>query len=103
MENEIKFYIPKSLTIPTDLILYVGDTCVEYERILGGFRFHISENNEDKAMNIAKQIAEQMIREHDESEHGVSWRTVDFKIVEQDGRFKIGTDIDWFYRVRDSY
>lgn len=101
--NNIRFYIPDSLTIPTDLILYVEDTYVNYKRIHGGFRFHIHEDDEIKAMGIAKQIADRMIFEHDESEHGVTWCTVEFKIVEQEERYKIGTDIDWFYRIRDSY
>lgn len=103
MANSIRFYIPDSLTIPTDLILYVGDTYVSYNRIKGGFRFHILEDDESKAMEIAKQIADRMIIEHDESEHGVTWNTVEFKIVEQEERYKFRTDIDWFYRIRDSY
>ncbi len=101
--NDIKFYIPKDLTIPTDLALYVGDTYVKYERISGGFRFYICEDDESKAMKIAEQIAEQIIDEHDESAHGVTWRTVELKIVEQEERYKVGTNIDWFFRIRDSY
>ena len=99
----IKFYIPKSETIPTDLRLYADETYVRYERIDGGFRFYISEDDEEKSMQIAKEIIEVMIHEHDESEHGVSWRTVSLKIVPQDERYKMGTIIDWKYRVRDSY
>ena len=103
MADNIRFYIPNGITIPTALILYVGDIYVCYNKIKGGFRFHIHEDDEEKAMEIAKQIAHKMEYEHDESQHGVTWETIEFKIVEQEERYKIGTDIDWFYRVRDSY
>lgn len=103
MENNIRFYIPENLTIPTKLSLYVDDTYVEYKRINGGFRFNVLENDENTAMDIVIQITKRMMYEQDESEHGVSWRTVSFNIVEQEERFKIGTIIDWYYRVRDSY
>ena len=55
------------------------------------------------AMEVAEKIVRVMIQEHDESEHGVSWRTVSLKVVPQEDRYKIGTMIDWVYRVRDSY
>ena len=54
-------------------------------------------------MEIVEKIVRVMIQEHDESEHGVSWRTVSLKVVPQEDRYKIGTMIDWVYRVRDSY
>jgi hypothetical protein len=44
-----------------------------------------------------------MKREHDESQHGVSWRTVSLEVVPQDERYRIDTVVDWIYRVRDSY
>ena len=101
--SKIKFYIPKDETIPTDLRLYVGDIYVHYERIKSGFRFHIDVDDEDKAIDVAKEIAEKMKREHDESQHGVSWRTVSLGVVPQDERYRINTIVDWIYRVRDSY
>lgn len=101
--SNIRFYIPKGETIPTDLRLYVDDVYVEYERINSGFAFHILLNDEDKAMDIAKEITEQMKREHDESQHGVSWRTVSLEAIPQNERYKIDTLIHWKYRVRDSY
>lgn len=101
--SEIKFYIPKDETIPTDLRLYVGDVYVDYERIKGGFRFRVFLDDEDLAMKIAEEIVQQMIREHDESEHGVSWRTVSLEVVPEEERYRVGTTIDWQYRVRDSY
>lgn len=101
--SEIKFYIPKDETIPTDLRLYVGDVYVHYERIRNGFRFHISVDDEDKAIDVVKEITDKMRREHDESQHGVSWRTMSLKVVPQDERYRIDTVVDWIYRVRDSY
>ncbi len=101
--SDIRFYIPKDETIPTDLRLYVGDVYVTYQRIQDGFRFHILLDDEAEAMEIAKKIIHQMIMDHDESQHGVSWRTVAILVVPQEGRYKFGTIIDWKYRVRDSY
>ena len=101
--SNIRFYIPNDETIPTALRLYVGDVYVEYERIEGGFRFLTYFENEEEAMSVVKEIVNQMIWEHDESEHGVSWRTISLEVVTQDERYKLGTTIDWKYRVRDSY
>lgn len=101
--SEIRFYIPEGETIPTDLRVYVDDVYVDYERIKGGFRFRVFLDDEDRALDIVEEIAQTMIREHDESEHGVSWRTVSLEVVPQEERYKIGTVIDWKYRVRDSY
>lgn len=101
--SEIKFYIPNDETIPTDLRLYVDDVYVTYERTKGGFTFHILLNDEEKAMEVAKEIVQKMIREHDESQHGVSWRTVSLQVIPQEDRYKIDTLIEWKYRVRDSY
>lgn len=100
---DIKFYIPKDETIPTDLRLYVDNVYVVYRRIQGGFRFCISLDDEEKAMKVAEKIVQKMKHEHDESEHGVSWRTVSLDIVPQEERYKFDTIIDWKYRVRDSY
>lgn len=101
--SEIRFYIPEGETIPTDLQVYVDDVYVVYERISGGFRFRVFLDDEDRALDIVEEIAQTMIREHDESERGVSWRTVLLEVVPQEERYKIGTVIDWKYRVRDSY
>lgn len=101
--SEISFYIPSNETIPTELSVYVGDDYVSYGRIENGFRFRTLIKDEDRAMKVVKEIVQTMIREHDDSEHGVSWRTVSLEIVPQNERYRIGTDIDWKYRVRDSY
>ena len=101
--RDIRFYIPEDETIPTDLRLYVGDVFVQYERIEGGFAFHVMLNDEAEAMEIAKEIIQKMIWEHDESQHGVSWRTESIEVVPQNERYKINTLIEWKYRIRDSY
>lgn len=101
--SEIRFYIPEGETIPTDLKVYVDDVYVGYERIKGGFRFQTLLDDEDRALEIVGEIVQTMIREHNESEHGVSWRTVSLEVVPQEERYKLGTVIDWKYRVRDSY
>ena len=101
--SDIRFYIPENETIPTALLLYVGDVLVRYERIHGGFRFYIDTKDEVKAVEIAEKITQKMKLEHDESQHGVSWRTLSLEIVPQKERYKIDTIVDWKYRVRDSY
>lgn len=99
----IRFYIPKDESIPTDLRLYVGENYVEYEHINNGFLFKTLIDDEEDAMKVVEQIVNRMKSEHDESEHGVSWRTISLSVVPQDERYKIGTWVEWKYRVRDSY
>lgn len=101
--SEIKFYIPKGERIPTGLRLYADDVYVTYERTDGGFLFRILTKDEKKAMEIAKEIAQVMKSDHDESQHGVSWRTVSLDIIPQEERYRIDTLVKWKYRVRDSY
>jgi len=101
--SQIRFYIPEGETIPTDLCLYVDDVYVKYERIRGGFRFYISLEDEKEAIDVVKEIVQKMKLEHDESQHGVSWRTVSLEVIPQEERYKMGTIIEWKYRVRDSY
>ena len=101
--SDIKFYIPEDETIPTDLRLYVGDVYVTYHRIDNGFRFNILLNDENEAMKVAEEIVAKMKFEHDESQHGVSWRTKSLVVIHQEERYRIGVIIDWEYYVRDSY
>ena len=101
--SDIRFYIPKDETIPTDLRLYVDNIQVTYRRFAGGFRFCVSTDDEEKAMSIAKEIVQKMKYEHDEPEHGISWRTISLEIVPQEERYRLGTIVEWKYRVRDSY
>lgn len=97
----IEFYIPKGETIPTDLRLKVDDVDVYYERIKGGFRFIVYVNSDEKALEIVGKIAQQMIIDHDESQHGVSWRTVSTELVTDELEWR--RIVEWKYRVRDSY
>ena len=99
--REIRFYIPGDLTIPTDLRLKVGDIDVEYERIPGGFKFIVFVSDQDVAMAVVERIIIKMKYEHDEPQHGVSWRTVSTTIVSDENDYY--TSIEWKYRVRDSY
>ena len=98
---DIKFYIPSYETIPTELRLKVDNIDVYYKRIKGGFEFVIYTESDEKAMEIAEEIAQIMIRDHDESEHGVSWRTVSMELIPQDWEWR--KVIEWKYRVRESY
>ena len=100
---DIRFYIPKHETIPTDLRLYVDDVYVTYEAIDHGFRFYVLLDDEKKAMKVVEQIVAQIKHEHDEPQHGVSWRTLSLEVVPQDDRFFFETVIEWKFRVRDSY
>ena len=102
--SEIKFYIPKSETIPTDLRLYVDDTYVKYKRILGGFRFFVLTLDEAEALRIVEEITKKIKYEHEEPQHGISWVTVSLELAEQEEeRYRTNTIVDWKYRVRDSY
>lgn len=104
MSNDIRFYIPTRETIPTDLALYVGNFYVKYQRIKScTFRFEILTDDEDEARVVVQKIIDQMIADHDDAHHGVTWETVSLETVPQEGRFNISTIFDWKYRVRDSY
>lgn len=100
--GEIKFYNPGNLTIPTDLRLKVGDDIyVRYERIHGGFKFFVDVTDEDIAMAVVERIIDRMKYEHDEPQHGISWRTMSVTVTPVGSVF--GTVIEWKYRIRDSY
>ena len=98
--RSIKF-ITNGYTIPTSLELEVdGETRVSYERIDGGFKFVVWETDSDKALEIVNDIVQKIKDEHDESEHGVSWRTISIDITATADWY---CTIEWKYRVRDSY
>ncbi len=101
----IKFYIPKGETIPSDLRLYVDDIAVIYRRISSEvFQFSVDTKDERKALEVVEAIVRQIKSEHDESQHGVSWRTRFLMIVPQDERYRTSTTIvEWGFRIRDSY
>ena len=99
--RSIKF-ITNGCTIPTSLELEVdGETRVSYERIDGGFKFVVwGEVDSDKALEIVNDIVQKIKDEHDEPEHGVSWRTISIGITTIADWYYV---IEWKYRVRDSY
>ena len=103
MDEQIRFYIPKSETIPTELRLYVGDVYVTYERTDFGFLFEVFLDDGEKALNIVKKIIRKIEAEQSEPQYGVSWRTVSLNVVPKVERWQVGTQIEWEYRVRDSY
>ena len=84
-------------------IRWVKTECIECERTANGILFKTFIDDEDDAMKVVGQIVNKMKSELDESEHGVSWRTISLAVVPQDERYKIGTWVEWKYRVRDSY
>jgi len=101
MPAYIRFWKPSDEVIPTDLWLMVGDVNVQYERICKGFRFEVYESDAEKAKEIVDKIIEQMLIDHDEPQHGVSWRTVSLEETES-----VCDEMhvyEWHYRVRDSY
>ena len=100
---KIEFYIPEGETIPTDLRLKVDGNQITYGRVINGFLFKTLIDDEEKALEIVYEIVKRIEIEHDESEHGVSWRTVSLSVAPQEERYKIGTWVRWEYRVRDSY
>ena len=97
----ISFHIPHGELIPTDLWLTVGSVKVRYERIFHGFKFEVYESDAEKAKGIVDEIVRQMLIDHDESEHGVSWRTVSLEEVQS--AWTECHVYEWCYRVRDSY
>ena len=103
MKREIRFYKPVHETIPTELRLYAGDVYVTYEKILAGYRFRILTKDNTEALAIAADIAEVIIQDKSEPEHGVRLETESFKIVEEDERVSVGVVVDWTYRIRDSW
>ena len=99
--EHIRFWLPSDQRIPTDFWLIVGETKVHYERISHGFKFEVYETDAEKAKSIVDEIVKQMLIDHDESEHGVSWRTVSLEEVQSAW---VGCHVyEWCYRVRDSY
>ncbi len=103
--SAIKFYIPKDLTIPIELRIKVNDNIdIYYKGIDNGFGFEFTiydVNSDEEAMKIVKEITDIMEREHNESQHGVSWRTVSLEMVKTNWDFY--KTVIWKYRVGDSY
>ena len=69
---KIEFYIPKNETIPTDLRLLVDNIYVTYERIVNGFRFIVSTEDEDFANKI-EYLGEPFLSKLCRKMKGISW------------------------------
>ena len=99
---DIKFYIPKDESVPTQLRLRIdGDIDVYYDRSpSGGWKFWLF-----KFQNVTREMAEAIVEEiwqrmeNQSYDHGVSWRECGVREVYED-RYSIEITID--YRVRDA-
>ena len=98
---KIQFFIPSDWVVPIGLWLTVDGTKVSYRQIEHGFSFEVYESDADKAKAIVDAVIVQMLIDHDETRHGVSWRTVSLEEIENVWE---GSHIyEWRYRIRDSY
>lgn len=99
----IEFYIPKSETIPTRLVLKVDGEHVVYRRLHDqfGYDFEFLGITEERAVEITKHLASIMCSQS--YDHGSEWRVVSIEPVEQEERYKIGPIIRVLFRVRDIY
>ena len=97
----IEFYIPKSETIPTRLVLKVDGEHVVYRHLHNqfGYDFEYLDISEERAVEITKQLADIMCSQS--YDHGSQWRVVSIAPVEQDERYKIGPIIRVLFRIRD--
>lgn len=105
--DDIQFYIPPNITVPTGLVLMVDGIRVDYEHYhyTEVFDFYIDTTDKELAMKIANKIVARIQKEHNDFKHGVTWRTIYLKIVTEDDyieRYGI-IRIMWKYRVKDSY
>lgn len=105
--DDIQFYIPPNITVPTGLVLMVDGVRVDYEHIYikDIFDFYISTTDKELAMKIANKIVARIQKEHNDFKYGVTWRTIYLKILTEDDyieRYGI-IRIMWKYRVKDSY
>lgn len=99
----VEFYIPKSETIPTKLVLRVDGEPVYYCRLHDqfGYDFEYLGITEEKAIEITKHLASIMCSQS--YDHGSEWRVVSIDPVEQEERYKVGPIIRVLFRVRDSW
>ena len=99
----VEFYIPKSETIPTRLVLKADGEHVIYRRLHDqlGYDFEYLDITEEKAVEITKQLASIMCSQS--YDHGSEWRVVSIAPVEQEERYRIGPIIRVLFRVRDSW
>lgn len=99
--SNIKFYIPKGVTIPLMLRLNVDGTDVTYRGVEDGYEFTVWYVNKEKAMEVVQEIIEQIKLEHNDLKHGVTWVTTSLEITALNGRYGY-VSILWKYRIRDT-
>lgn len=100
---KIEFYIPKNEKIPTSLRLDVDGKQVKYNRVkdIFAYDFHFFKHTEEKALEVAKEIAEVMC--YQSYDHGQSWRVTDISIIKQEERYAVGVIVRVEFRIRDSW
>ena len=93
-------------TVPTELRATVDGVLITYKRTCSapysGFRILVENDiSEEDAEKAAKALIDRIIDDHDETEHGVSWRLTSFDYIGRDilNRHEFVA----YYRVRDSY
>jgi len=87
--------------IPLVLALDVDGTRVYYNRKTNdSFEFTVEFATEEEAMDIVKEVIQVIKSEHEEPNHGVTWRTVSLEVMEVSERYHC-VIIRWKYRVRD--
>lgn len=103
---EIKQVVYDYETVPTELRAMVDDVLITYKRTCSspypGFRMIVENDiSEEEADKAARALMGKILDDHDETEHGVSWRMASFDYVGQDvlNRHEFVTH----YRIRDSY
>ena len=91
--------------IPLHLECTVNGTVIYYDFVkhtleYTGYIFYVDNDIPEKeAEEKVKILINRILDDHDEYEHGVSWRTTSFEHVEH----PLYHMFEWHYRVRDSY
>lgn len=99
--SNIKFCIPKGVTIPLVLRLDVDGIEVTYRHEVGGYEFTVWLADKEKAAGIVREIVKQIKLEHDDLKHGVTLVTTSLEIVAVNERYGY-VCIIWKYRIRDT-
>lgn len=103
---DIKQVVYNYETVPTELRASVDGVLITYKRICSApypkFRMLVEDDiSEEDAEKSAKALINRIIDDHDESEHGVSWR---LRRLDYIGRDRLDRhEFVAYYRVRDSY
>lgn len=104
--DDIQFYIPPNITVPTGLVLMVDGVRVDYEHynMKDMFIFYVHTVDKELVEKIANKIVARIQEEHNDVKHGVTWRTIWLGAITDDTSDRYGfTEVRWKYRVKDSY